>query len=202
MQIFILLWLCSVLFALIYSKTEVHELLNNYHSAFFDIFFQLLTFLGDGIFAVVICVFFFFFKGKKEGVLLLVTFLFSALLAQGFKNFVFADSMRPFFYIQAGELNVQTVKGVKMHMNHSFPSGHTTTIFAICSMLSLFYDSRKNGFLLLIIAVLTAYSRIYLSQHFFQDTVAGALLGVVASIFVYYIYAKKTLFPSNNSAEK
>ena len=202
MQIFVTIFVIGLFSSFFFNKTEIHQSLNCCHSVFLDFFFRVITFLGDGIFAVIISIAVFFLKNKKDGVLLLLTFLISALLAQVFKNFVFADAMRPLFYIQAGELNVKTVEGIKMHLNHSFPSGHTTTIFALCSMLSLSYNSRKTGVILIFVAVVTGYSRIYLSQHFLQDTLAGALLGVVTSTLIFYFLAQKIKFTTNNSTEK
>jgi membrane-associated phospholipid phosphatase len=202
MQLFCILWIVGFFFSLTQPKFQIHENLNFIHTAFLDLFFQLLTFLGDGIFAVVLSITVFFIVGKKEGILLLLTFLISALLAQFFKNFIFQEFMRPLFFIQAGELNVETVTGVKMHLNNSFPSGHTTTIFSICSMLSLLYDSKKIGFLLLLTAILTAYSRIYLSQHFLQDILAGSFLGVFTTITVNHFFSKKIENKVNNSSEK
>lgn len=185
-----------------FDKIEIHEFLNSYHTVFLDHFFQLITFLGDGIFAVILSVFFYFIKDKKEGGQLLITFLISALIAQLLKNFIFSDAMRPFFYIRAGELEVVTIEGLQMHVNHSFPSGHTTTIFALCSMLSLYFNSKKIGLILIFVAIITAYSRVYLSQHFLQDILAGALLGVITSSIIYYYTSKKIRIAANNSTEK
>jgi membrane-associated phospholipid phosphatase len=53
-----------------------------------------------------------------------------------------------------------------------------------------------------LIAIITAYSRIYLSQHFLQDVVAGSLLGVITSSVIYYVLAKKKWVNTNNSTEK
>ena len=201
MLLFVVAWIIGLFFTFIFSKTDLHATLNTYHSGFFDFFFQVITLFGDGIFAVLLSIVFFFIRNRKEGVLLLLTFIISALIAQFFKNFVFYEDMRPLFYIQAGELNVQTVEGIKMHLNHSFPSGHTTTIFAMSSMLSLFFKTKRMGLILLIIAILTAYSRIYLSQHFLQDILAGSLIGLTTSILVYSVLNKKSRFNSNNSTE-
>jgi membrane-associated phospholipid phosphatase len=199
--LFTVAWIIGLFFTFIFPKTDLHLTLNTFHSGFFDLFFQGITLFGDGIFAVLLSIVFFFIRNRKEGVLLLLTFVISALITQFFKNFVFYEDMRPLFYIQAGELNVQTVEGIKMHLNHSFPSGHTTTIFAMCSMLSLFFKTKRMGLILLIIAILTAYSRIYLSQHFLQDTLAGSFIGLTTSILVYSVLNKKSRFNLNYSTE-
>lgn len=58
----------------------------------------------------------------------------------------------------------------------SFPSGHTTTAFALATVLSLWYPRGRwvwgGG------AVLVGWSRIILGSHFPSDVLAGAVLGV------------------------
>jgi len=201
-QFFILILILGFFWSLVLNKLEIHTYLNCYHSVFLDYFFQVITVLGDGVFAIIVSVFIFFVKEKKQGILLILTFLISALLVQILKNFIFFDSMRPLFYIQSGELKVEIVEGLKLHLYNSFPSGHTTTIFAMCSMFSLFVKSRKFGIFLFVIALATAYSRIYLSQHFFQDTLAGALIGVTVSLIIFQIFTRKIAMTTNNSVQK
>jgi membrane-associated phospholipid phosphatase len=69
-------------------------------------------------------------------------------------------------------------------------------------MFALLFNSKRFGILLLLIAIITAYSRIYLSQHFLQDVVAGSVLGVITSSVIYYVLAKKKWVNTNNSTEK
>ncbi|RZK66946.1 MAG: phosphatase PAP2 family protein [Pedobacter sp.] len=38
-------------------------------------------------------------------------------------------------------------------------------------------------YIVFVIAVLTAYSRMYLSAHFFEDVVAGSVIGVIVTVF-------------------
>jgi len=58
----------------------------------------------------------------------------------------------------------------------SFPSGHTTTAFALATVLSLWYPRGRwvwgGG------AVLVGWSRLILGSHFPSDVLAGAVLGV------------------------
>lgn len=60
---------------------------------------------------------------------------------------------------------------------HSFPSGHTSTIFALATVLGERYRIEKFTYLL---ATLTGISRIILRKHYPSDVLAGALIGYLA----------------------
>ena len=60
----------------------------------------------------------------------------------------------------------------------SFPSGHTGASFAA---VSAFYASRSRLWIpLLILAVLIAFSRLYLYVHYPSDILAGVVIGIMA----------------------
>lgn len=61
--------------------------------------------------------------------------------------------------------------------HHSFPSGHTATIFAIATVLGERYKIRKVTYVL---ATLTGISRVILKKHYPTDVVVGALIGYLA----------------------
>jgi undecaprenyl-diphosphatase len=67
----------------------------------------------------------------------------------------------------------------------SFPSGHSTTAFAVAMALGSFYPEIRT--LLLILAANVAISRVVIGMHFVSDVLAGsgmgALLGYVAFRF-------------------
>lgn len=204
-QLFILyfsiIWLILLILCLTFTKLELHSILNSFHNPIFDFFFKYITHLGDGIFAIVLVIVFFTLNNKKLSIYLLISFILTSILVQGLKSFVFSDSMRPFFYIDQGLLNVAIVDQVAMHKQFSFPSGHSTTVFAVATLLSLFYQSSRIAIFLVIISCLTAFSRVYLSQHFIQDVLAGSFFGIVSSLLVYYNLEKLNLNQLNNSTK-
>ncbi|MEY8439102.1 phosphatase PAP2 family protein [Anaerotruncus colihominis] len=62
----------------------------------------------------------------------------------------------------------------------SFPSGHTGSSFAAACSLTL--SNRRNGWWAIPLAILIAFSRLYLCVHYPTDTLAGALLGLLSAL--------------------
>lgn len=60
--------------------------------------------------------------------------------------------------------------------NHSFPSGHTSSAFAIVTPLALYYDTPLS-YALFIFPVGTAVARIAKDRHWATDVLSGGLLG-------------------------
>ena len=60
---------------------------------------------------------------------------------------------------------------------HSFPSGHSSTIFMVCLILCAILPKLKYFFFLL--ASVVALSRVVVGAHFFTDIVAGGLLSLI-----------------------
>lgn len=174
------------------DKFDIHTYLNQFHSVFFDYFFSIITHFGDGLFSV-FCFLFFFIVNKRIALIILITFILSSLITQGLKNFVFDDCMRPYYYIENGKLNVPLVEGVKMHSRHSFPSGHTTSVFALFTLFSLFLEKRRYAVVLFLSCFLISFSRIYLSQHFLGDILAGSLVGIFSALFIYIMLYDKLI---------
>lgn len=71
---------------------------------------------------------------------------------------------------------------VAVPRDYSFPSGHTLSCF-IAAVILLRYD-RRFGIPALVLAVLIAFSRLYLFVHFPSDVAAGAVLGVLVGLGV------------------
>lgn len=67
---------------------------------------------------------------------------------------------------------------------HAFPSGHTTTAFALATSISFHYP--KYSKLAYTLAALVGISRLYEDKHWFSDVVAGAGVGYISAKIVEY----------------
>ena len=93
--------------------------------------------------------------------------------------------MRPF------EINEAVNLIIARPADFSFPSGHTVSSFAAVPVL--WKANKKLGAASLVLAVLIAFSRLYLYVHHPSDIAAGVLLGFAIGYFTSRIKLKKTL---------
>jgi membrane-associated phospholipid phosphatase len=69
--------------------------------------------------------------------------------------------------------------GEHKHSNSSFPSSHAANAFALAWVLGARW--RRGLPLYLALALLVAFSRMYLNRHFLSDVVAGAFIGLMCA---------------------
>lgn len=182
---------------LIADKTQLHLFFNSFvpqkeaagTPPFINTFFTSITYLGDGFFVVLILLLFVFINLR----LCLAAGLAYALsggIAQLLKNFIFNDTDRPLSYFQYTVRNLESLRlvpGVEMFSENSFPSGHTTAAFALFFSLALVTHNSWLKSLCFIVALTVGISRVYLSQHFFADIYAGAIIGGICAIIFHYL---------------
>jgi len=174
------------------EKGEIHIAINKYHSTVTDYFFKYFTNFGDGVVPFILTAIFLFFS-IRNALLIFLSGSLAGLLAQFFKHVVFYDAERPIKYLADYPLHL--IDGVNMHTMHSFPSGHSATIFALCLSMAVQTSSLFLKIVLFCTAVLVAFSRVYLSQHFLVDAYAGSIIGTLSAIIViYFISRQKALW--------
>ena len=75
----------------------------------------------------------------------------------------------------------------KQH-DFSFPSGHTIASFEACTVMLL--GSKKLGIPATILAILIAFSRMYLYVHYPTDVIASVILGTLFGVIGYLVTHK------------
>ena len=178
-----------IILLLLYNKDISHIGINKHHTPFLDTFFKNITYLGSGWMILVLFIFL-LFVSYRFALMLAVSNLLITIVVQLLKNLVFPGSFRPKAYFE-GIYELYFVPGVEVHSMHSFPSGHSATAFSIFFFLSLVSDKPIWKFLTAVFAILTAFSRVYLSQHFMEDVLLGSAIGLLLSFLVFYYFEKK-----------
>jgi membrane-associated phospholipid phosphatase len=138
-----------------------------------------MTDLGDGLTAVTLSLVFLLFSYRKF-LLLASSYLLTGFVAQVIKYF--ADAPRPSLYFKDQWAPVHTVKGVEILTYNSFPSGHTTSAFSAAVVLAYLATKKGWGIPALLMAILIGYSRMYLTEHFFEDVIGGSAIGVIVTV--------------------
>jgi len=183
LRIFIIPYLIIICTCLIikltYSREDIYFEINSLHSDFADVFFTYATDLGAGI-SIIILTIIFLLLNYRKAFLLISSFTLTSLLAQLIK-YTF-HSPRPYLYFKADLSRIYLVKGIYMLTTNSFPSGHTVEAFTIATVLAYVTPNKRWGFIFLILAICVGYSRMYLSEHFFEDVTAGSIIGTMATI--------------------
>lgn len=171
------LLICVSLVSL-YSREELHVLCNEYHSPFWDQFFAYATYLGEGWFVLPFCIIGLFTK-NRVWMFWLLSFLIILIVVLTLKRVVFPDILRPSAVFKEGSLHL--VDGVTLRGRNSFPSGHASSAFLLGFGLCLWFKNRFLQISFAVIAILIAYSRVYLSQHFVVDIMVGSFIAVLIS---------------------
>jgi len=185
---FLFFFLVGLVFLLTEGKAATFLYLNPYHQTTLDNFFVYVTFLGDGLFSITIFLILLLLRRYSQACQLMTAFLVSALFAQVLKN-VFSMP-RPKEFFAPGQY-AYFINGVTLRGFSSFPSGHTTSVFALATLLALFEKNKKWNVLYLLGAVAVGYSRIYLGQHFLGDVLVGSFIGVSLAVLVHWLFSKK-----------
>jgi membrane-associated phospholipid phosphatase len=185
---YLFFFLVGLIFLLTVGKATSFIELNRYHRSALDTFFLCVTFIGDGRFAIVICLIYLVLRRWSRACQLIAAFIASALVAQILKN-VFSMP-RPKQFFSSGQYSY-FIDGVTHIGFASFPSGHSTSVFAMATLLAIFDSNKKGNVLYLIAAVAVGYSRIYLGQHFLGDVLVGSFIGLLTAIFIHWFFSTK-----------
>ena len=184
---FTIIWIIMFVLLMYYGKINCHLLLNSFHTTIGDYFFKYITEVGGSIPFIILGLLLFYnyrnfiFLGLSQGLSSLITFVIKRVM----------QIPRPSVIFNELGIELPVVNGVDLHHSRSFPSGHTTTAFATFFVLAVIIKNKYIKLLCLIIAILGGYSRIYLSQHFITDVLAGALIGLLSAIIISPIFYEK-----------
>lgn len=156
---------------------------------FWDNFFIWATKLGEGLLYISLLIIG-LFTAYRYAIGTVLTGIIVVLASTGLKAWF--SHARPYTYftqvIHQPEV-LTFVEGVHLNTgwHNSFPSGHTTSAFALCGLWLLISSQHWQKFLFFLAAILAGISRIYLVQHFLKDVFAGAILGTLIALVCYYL---------------
>lgn len=147
-------------------------------SPFWDEVMPKISMLGNaGLIWIAAAIGLLAFKKHRRGGVLLLIGLFCGLLVG---NVLLKNSIaRP----RPSWLNDAVTLLIPNPTDYAFPSGHTLSSTIAATILTL--EKRSFGWVAVPLALLIAFSRLYLYVHFPTDVLAGLLLGVFIGFAVW-----------------
>ncbi|SHN38940.1 phosphatase PAP2 family protein [Chitinophaga sp. CF418] len=177
---YLILLILVLVFKILYSKEDIYFFINGLHFPAGDVFFPYMTEFGSTVTAVVACLLL-LFVSYRSSVLMASSLILTTLINVPLKNLFFAP--RPRLYFAGSAHPIYYVPDMEVLSNNfSFPSGHTVCAFTMAIVLTYITPRKTFGYLYLLLALLVAYSRMYMSQHFLEDVTAGSALATVVTI--------------------
>jgi membrane-associated phospholipid phosphatase len=174
---------------------------SNNRTPFGDVFFKLWTRLGEEYPFVIFTIFFLIIGEKYWAWQIAMGGLIVLSVSLGLKELFSAP--RPATVLESLGLlsDINLVEGVQLlRGSTSFPSGHSAGAFCLWSLFAFrFLGNTFAQIACLITAVLVAVSRVYLIQHFPEDTLFGSAIGVAIAVLVHHFLQEKEVVGVNKT---
>ncbi len=182
------------------GKVQIHREMNTYvGNVSIDHFFAYITHLGDGLFALFIAILF-AFKNVRVSLYILFSYAGAGILSYILKHWVYYEVTRPHFVFQYYvREQLKLADGVEVVAFHSFPSGHALSAFALFFCLLFVTKNHLLKLLFFLLAVVAAYSRVYLSQHWLVDVYVGSIIGFIFAVLLYIVFYYQNKWPQLNT---
>ena len=157
---------------------ELFKAIHQYagHHPFLDSFMVFITERALIIFAIALLLMWFFGNEKYKK-----TVFFASVT--GFLG-LFLNYVIGHIYYEPRPFVTHSVHVLIKHAaDASFPSDHTTGAFSLA--LAVLLRHRKIGLGMLLLAILTGFSRIYVGHHYPFDVLGSIVVGFAVSVFIY-----------------
>ena len=160
----------------------------NMQSGFMDIAMPLITLLSeDGIFWMVLATILLLFPKQRRSGLGMWFALAMGLIICNMILKPLVGRIRPYDFQEL--YNGVTIKLLISGLSdNTFPSGHTIAAFE--ASVALLCGNKKLGIPAVIMAVLVAFSRLYLYVHYPTDVFASIILGSILAVIGYWLAGK------------
>lgn len=177
----------GLLVQLFTEKGELVLALDAAHTPFLDSVFMIITRMGELVGGIAVVILLLTFGSKKYVYAFILSILLTTGASQVLKHTIFKQERRP---IVAYE-NLKPVDSLERHRTNSFPSGHTTASFTFMTLLAIGLKKKWIQVTAPVLGALIGISRVYLGQHYLNDIIAGAILGLLLTSMVLMFIESK-----------
>ena len=173
-----------------FDMSVLNFIYDNIRCTFLNLLMPFITLFGEsGIFYICIALGLLIFKRtRKTGFMLAVSLILGLLVCNVTLKPLVARP-RPY------TVRTDVIMLVEALNDYSFPSGHTVVAFEAATVMAL--RNKIAGIVFTVLAVLIAFSRLYLYVHYPTDILAGIVIGIISGIvssaMVNAIYNRKSI---------
>lgn len=157
--------------------------IQNIRSDSLDNFFLTITSLGNMsiLWFSMILIFMTTKRYKKIGEIILISFFLNLVIVNLILK-ISVGRVRPYEAVGFTDLLINHLS------DNSFPSGHTSYAASFATVIILLAKSKPLKYYVGILAILIAFSRLYLYVHYPTDVIAGAIIGMAIGVGSIKIY--------------
>lgn len=174
-----------------FKKKSFFLLINQHHHPLLDQVLPYISYLGSGYLYLGLMTFLGLMRiPNRQGLIGGLSYVLVVIIAKSMKLLFYPNYARPTEVFSSQMLHL--LPNIQLKTASGFPSGHAATAFAMASFILLFRQSNAlwPTVLLLTMASVVAFSRVYMSQHFYTDIYAGAVVGSLTTILFHWVLSQ------------
>jgi len=170
--------------------------LQSMHTQAGDLIMPMITSLGDtGIIWIILAVVLLAVpRTRKSGMIMIAALCLDVIVCNGILKHLITR-------IRPCDVNTSVQLLIARPVDSSFPSGHTAAAFAAAAAL-FFAGEKKLWKPALVLAILIAFSRMYLYVHYPTDILAGIAVGIAAGYGGCWIVNRFVMLKRKNDPER
>lgn len=184
------LTLATILQYLVEKDTDFFLRINSCHTPFWDVFMPLYS-------AKFVWVFFYasllYVIMRNYSLKTTLLWLVAVIMVIFACDQISASVIRP-FVARLRPSNLENPLSEVVHVvngyrggSYSFPSAHAANSWGLAMFMILLFRRPWISFTMVVWAILTCYSRMYLGVHYFGDLLVGMFIGCGLAVLVYYL---------------
>ena len=158
----------------------------NIRCAFLDTVMPVISHMGSAGFCIAFAVFMMLLKNyRKTGFSVALAMVFGLVVC----NVILKPGVariRPYDYQEQMGIMINLL--IEKQPDFSFPSGHTIATFEAST--AIFLNHKKLGAVVLVLATIIAFSRLYLYIHYPTDGFTSIVLGVALAVLANWVVGK------------
>ncbi len=183
--------LTTFLQTIIDADTQLFLSINSMHSTFWDVFMPLYSSKFVWIFFYISIL---YLIARNYSLKVTIAWLLAVVLVITICDQVTASLIRP-FVARLRPSNLENPISNAVHIvngyrggSYSFPSAHAANSWGLAMFVTLLFRKRWLSIAMMLWAVVTCYSRMYLGVHYFGDLLIGMIIGCLGATLVYYLF--------------